>query len=45
MVELTLPKYANIHAAEYSLYLPDKAVLQRKLQEWINEFEDIHGQL
>ena len=43
MVELTLPKDANIHAAEYALYLPDKAVLQRKLQEWINEFEDIHG--
>lgn len=44
MVELTLPKYANIHAAEYSLYLPDKAVFQRKLG-WINESEDIHGQL
>lgn len=40
MVELTLPKDANIYATEYSLYLPEKAVLQRKLQEWINEFED-----
>ena len=33
-------KDANIYATEYSLYLPEKAVLQRKLQEWINEFED-----
>ena len=40
MVELTLPKDANIYATEYSLYLPEKAVLQRKLPEWINEFED-----
>ena len=40
MVELTLPRDANIYASEYSLYLPQKAVLQRKLQEWIDEFED-----
>jgi predicted nuclease of restriction endonuclease-like (RecB) superfamily len=40
LVELTLPKDANIYASEYQLYLPDKAVLQRKLKEWIDEFEE-----
>ena len=39
LVELTLPKEANIYAAEYSLYLPDKKELQEKLQEWMEEFE------
>ena len=38
LVELTLPKDANIYASAYQLYLPDKAVLQRKLKEWIDEF-------
>jgi len=42
IVELTLPKDANIYASEYSLYLPDKALLQRKLAEWVNEFEEEH---
>lgn len=37
MVELTLPKDANIYASKYELYLPDKKLLQKKLQEWINE--------
>jgi predicted nuclease of restriction endonuclease-like (RecB) superfamily len=40
IVELTLPEGENIYASEYSLYLPDKAVLQRKLAEWAQEFED-----
>ena len=40
LVELTLPKDANIYAAEYALYLPDKKELQAKLQEWMDEFED-----
>jgi hypothetical protein len=40
IVELTLPLDSNIHAAEYSLYLPDKFLLQRKLAEWIEEFEE-----
>jgi hypothetical protein len=35
LVEITLPKDANIHAREYQLYLPSKAELQRKLTEWI----------
>jgi predicted nuclease of restriction endonuclease-like (RecB) superfamily len=40
IVELTLPEGENIYASEYSLYLPDKALLQRKLAEWIEEFEE-----
>lgn len=40
LVELTLPKDANIYAAEYALYLPDKKVLQVKLDEWLEEFEE-----
>ena len=34
LVEITLPKDANIHAKEYQLYLPSKEDLQRKLAEW-----------
>lgn len=34
IVELTLPKGANIHAKEYQLYLPSKELLQAKLLEW-----------
>jgi hypothetical protein len=41
-VELTLPKDANIYAADYSLYLPDNALLQRKLKEWIDEFQELN---
>ena len=44
LVELTLPKNANIYATAYQLYLPDKAPLQRKLKEWINEFNEMKGQ-
>jgi predicted nuclease of restriction endonuclease-like (RecB) superfamily len=40
IVELTLPEGENIYAAEYSLYLPDKALLRQKLTEWTQEFED-----
>jgi len=32
LVEITLPKDSNIHVREYSLYLPSKADLQRKLE-------------
>lgn len=39
VVELTLPKDANIYAAQYELYLPDKNELQAKLKSWIEEFE------
>jgi predicted nuclease of restriction endonuclease-like (RecB) superfamily len=40
LVELTLPKNANIYASEYSLYLPEKQLLQQKLSEWLSEFEE-----
>jgi predicted nuclease of restriction endonuclease-like (RecB) superfamily len=34
VVELTLPKDANIHAKEYQLYLPSKELLKQKIDEW-----------
>ena len=40
LVDLTLPKDANVYAAAYQLYLPDKALLQAKVKEWIEEFEE-----
>lgn len=40
LVEITLPKDANIHAREYQLYLPSKEDLQSKLAEWIKEQDD-----
>ena len=40
LVELTLPKDANIYATQYQLYLPDKEVLQAKVKEWIAEFDE-----
>jgi len=39
IVELTLPKNSNIYASEYSLYLPEKSLLQSKVAEWVKEFE------
>ena len=40
LVEITLPKDANIHAREYQLYLPSKDELRQKLEEWAGEMED-----
>ena len=40
LVELTLPKDANVYATAYQLYIPDKKLLQSKMKEWIDEFED-----
>lgn len=40
LVEITLPKDANVYASEYKLYLPDKKVLQDKLKQWIDEEYD-----
>jgi predicted nuclease of restriction endonuclease-like (RecB) superfamily len=37
LVEITLPKDANIHAREYQLYLPGKEELRQKLEEWMAE--------
>ncbi len=34
LVEITLPKDSNVHAAEYQLYLPSKEELKSKLMEW-----------
>lgn len=43
IVELTLPKDANIYAQQYALCLPNKEELQNKLSEWVTEFEEING--
>jgi len=43
LVEITLPKDANIHAREYQRYLPDKELLRRKLEEWGNEMNGKEG--
>lgn len=37
VVRMTLPENSNIFAAEYRLYLPNKKLLQKKLEEWITE--------
>jgi len=42
IVELTLPENSNIYASEYSLYLPDKHLLQKKLAQWVKEFGGAH---
>jgi predicted nuclease of restriction endonuclease-like (RecB) superfamily len=39
LVEITLPKDANIHASEYQLYLPSKDELRQKLMDWTSEAE------
>lgn len=39
LVEITLPKDANIHAKEYRLYLPSKEELKRKLLAWTKEID------
>jgi len=43
LVELTLPENANIYAAQYALYLPDKTLIQNKLKEWIDEYNKEKG--
>lgn len=44
LVELTLPKDANIHASAYQLYLPDKEILKKKLEEAQAEWEATHDE-
>ena len=44
LVELTLPKEANIYAQQYALCLPEKALLQQKLNEWIAEYKEQKGE-
>jgi len=40
LVELTLPKEANIHASQYQLYLPSKEDLKQRLLEWAGEEDE-----
>jgi predicted nuclease of restriction endonuclease-like (RecB) superfamily len=40
LVELTLPEDANVYATSYELCIPDKAILQSKVKQWILEFEE-----
>lgn len=40
LVELTLPEDANVYAAAYQLYLPDKQLLKDKMKEWMVEYEE-----
>jgi hypothetical protein len=37
LVEITLPKDAQIYASEYQLYLPSKEELRQKVIEWAEE--------
>ena len=37
IIELTLPKNANIFASQYQLYLPSKEDLKQRLMEWTEE--------
>jgi len=37
IIELTLPKNANIFASQYQLYLPSKEELKKRLIEWSEE--------
>jgi len=40
LVEITLPKEANIHATQYQLYLPSKEELRQQLQQAQAEWEE-----
>jgi len=40
IIELTLPKNANIFASQYQLYLPSKEDLKQRLIEWTAEISD-----
>ena len=42
LVEITLPKGANIHATKYQTYLPDKEVLKKQLEEAQAAWEATH---
>jgi hypothetical protein len=44
LVELTLPKDSNVYATSYELCIPDKALLQAKVREWIAEFKETNGE-
>ena len=40
VVKMTLPSDSNLRAAEYKLYLPEAKLLQQKVEEWTNAFEN-----
>lgn len=40
LVEITLPKDANIHARAYQLYLPSEVEQQQKLADWAGGADD-----
>lgn len=42
LVELTLPKNANIHAAKYQLYLPSKDELRAQIEESLRSQDALH---
>lgn len=42
LVKITLPEGANIHAAKYQTYLPDKEALKRQLENAQAEWEAYH---
>ncbi len=41
--EIEAHKEANIYAQQYALCLPEKDVLQKKLSEWVQEYEMLNG--
>ncbi|OGG46877.1 MAG: hypothetical protein A3F84_00385 [Candidatus Handelsmanbacteria bacterium RIFCSPLOWO2_12_FULL_64_10] len=42
LIEMTLPKEANIFASEYRLYLPSKEDLRQRLLEWTRDEDTLH---
>jgi predicted nuclease of restriction endonuclease-like (RecB) superfamily len=45
LIELTLPKDANIFASQYQLYLPSKEELRQQLEEAVREVENRSDQI
>lgn len=40
VVKMTLPSDSNLRAAEYQLYLPETKLLQQKVEEWTQAFNN-----
>lgn len=40
VVKMTLPSDSNLRAAEYKLYLPETKLLQQKVEEWAQAFDN-----
>ncbi len=40
VVKMTLPNDSNLRAAEYKLYLPETKLLQQKVEEWTQAFDN-----